>query len=215
RLSINRAVSEKIPNPVSLGVNMFNFYPHFIDLAVTNKFTVGGGSNAPAYFTRNQFQYADDIDVTRGRHHMIFGFEMLAIQMNEVNISIANGEWTFNGSLSGDALADFMLGRPSLLTDANPAQIGLRQRYYGIYGQDDIQVRKGLNLHVGVRWEPSVPEHDVAGRGDHFSFPAYVAGQKSTVYTNSPPGLQFHGDPGIPAAYANSRYLDFAPRVGL
>ena len=60
-----------------------------------------------------------------------------------------------------------------------------------------------------------VPEHDVYGRGNHFSLPAYVAGQTTSVYTNAPPGLLFHGDPGIPLAYANGSYLDFAPRVGL
>src|SRR5262249_47155889 len=40
-------------------------------------------------------------------------------------------------------------------------------------------------------------------------------GQKSSVYANAPPGLLWHGDPGIPQAYANSSYLNFAPRVGL
>lgn len=215
RLAINRAVSQQLPNPVSLGVNMFNFYPHFMDLSVSSKFSIGGGSNAPSVFTRNQFQYADDIDIIRGRHHMMFGFEMLALQMDEVNISLGNGEWTFNGSLSGDALADFLIGRPSLLTNGNPVQIGLRQKYYGAYAQDDIQVKKGLDVHFGVRWEPSVPEHDVAGRGSHFSLPAYIAGQTSSVYSNAPPGLLFHGDPGIPIAYADSNYVGFAPRVGV
>jgi Carboxypeptidase regulatory-like domain len=215
RLAISRAVSQQMPDPVSLGVNMYNVYPHFVDLTVTNKFTIGGGSNAPSVFVRNQFQYADDIDIIRGHHHMMFGFEMLALQMDETNVALGNGEWTFNGSLSGDATADFLLGRPSLLADGNSLQIGLREKYYGAYAQDDIQVLKGLNVHVGVRWEPSLPEHDVAGRGSHFSLPAFLAGQTSTVYSNAPPGLLFHGDPGIPSAYANGSYLDFAPRIGV
>ena len=46
-----------MPNLVSLGSNMFNAYPHFMDFTVSNKFTVGGGSNAPATFTRNTYQY--------------------------------------------------------------------------------------------------------------------------------------------------------------
>ncbi len=215
RLISDRAVSQQMPNPVSLGVNMFNFYPHFVDLSVSSKFAVGGGSNAPAVFARNQFQYADDLDIVRGRHHLTFGAEMIAMQMDETNISLGNGEWTFNGSLSNDALADFLLGRPSLLTNGNPVQIGLREKYYGVYGQDEFQVTKKLNVHVGVRWEPSLPEHDVAGRGSHFSLPGFIAGQTSSQYTNAPPGLFFHGDPGIPAAYANGSYLDFAPRFGL
>jgi hypothetical protein len=215
RLMSNRAVSPQMPNPVSLGVNMFNFYPHFTDLSVTNYFAVGGGSNAPALFGRNQFQYADDLDIVRGHHHFSFGGEFMAIQLEETNISLGNGEWTFNGSLTNGGLADFLLGRPSLLSNGNPVQTGLRQKYYALYGQDDIQVTKNLNVHVGVRWEPSVPEHDVYGRGNHFSMPAYLAGQTTSVYSNAPPGLLFHGDPGIPLAYANGSYLDFAPRVGL
>jgi hypothetical protein len=186
-----------------------------VDLGVSNHFSIGGGSNAPAVFARNQFQYADDIDLIRGRHHFTLGAEFMAIQMDEVNISLGNGEWTFNGSLAGDALADFMIGRPSLLANGNPLQIGLRQKYWGAYFQDDIRVSKTFNMHIGLRWEPSLPEHDVAGRGAHFSLPAFQAGQVSIVYPNAPAGLLFHGDPGIPAAYANSNYLGFAPRFGL
>ncbi|MGI8989209.1 MAG: carboxypeptidase regulatory-like domain-containing protein [Bryobacteraceae bacterium] len=215
RLINNRAVSQQMPNLVALGVNMFNFYPHFIDLSVSNHFSIGGGSNAPATFVRNQFHYADDIDLLRGRHHITFGVEAILIQMDEVNISLSNGEWTFNGSATKDALADFLLGQPSLLANGNPLQIGLRQKYWGVYAQDDIQVTKGLNVHVGVRWEPSLPEKDIAGRGSHFSLPAFLARQTSTQYVNAPTGLLFHGDPGIPAAYARGSLLDFAPRIGL
>ena len=70
-------------------------------------------------------------------------------------------------------------------------------------------------MHFGVRWEPSLPENDIAGRGNSFSLPAFLAGTKTGKYTNAPAGLLFYGDPGIPKAYANSRYLDFAPRFGL
>lgn len=215
RLINNRAVSDKMPNVAALGSNMFNSYPHFVDLSVSNHFSIGGGSNAPATFVRNTFQYADDIDLIRGRHHMMFGLEYIAMQMNEVNVSLSNGEWTFNGSLSNDPLADFMIGRPSLLTDGNPFQVGLREKYWGAYFQDDIKLTRNLNIHAGVRWEPSLPEHDVVGRGAHFSLPAFLAGQKSTVYPNAPAGLLFHGDPGIPEAYADSNWIGFAPRFGL
>src|SRR5260370_5322899 len=78
-----------------------------------------------------------------------------------------------------------------------------------------MQVSKKLNVHMGLRWEPSLPEHDIAGRGSHFSLLAFIAGQHSVVYPNAPAGLLFHGDPGIPAAYANTNWLCFAPRVAL
>jgi hypothetical protein len=215
RLINNRAVSPLMPNLVSLGSNMFNAYPHFIDLTVSNKFTVGGGSNAPATFTRNTFQVADDVDLVRGRHHIILGLEAMAMQMDEINISLGNGEWTFNGSLTNDALADFLIGRPSLLAVANPFQGALRQKYWGAYVQDDLKLGKSLNVHFGVRWEPSLPEHDLLARGSHFSMPAFLAGQKSTVYPNAPAGLQFRGDGDTPEAYANGNWIGFAPRVGI
>ncbi len=214
RLINNRAVSQDMPNLVSLGSNMFNAYPHFIDLTVTNKFTVGGGSNAPATFVRNTYQLADDIDLIRGRHHIMFGLEAIAMQMNEVNISLSNGEWTFNGSLTNDGLADFMIGRASLLADGNPFEIGLRQKYWGAYVQDDVRVSKKLNVHVGLRWEPNLAEHDILGRGGHFSLPAFLAGQKSSVYTNAPAGMSFYGDSSVPQSYAYDSWLGFAPRIG-
>jgi hypothetical protein len=129
-------------------------------------------------------------------------------------VSLANGEWTFSGSLTNDPLADFMVGRPSKLADGNYFQVALRQRYWGAYFEDDFHVSKNLSVHVGMRWEPSLPEHDLAGRGAHFSLDAFRAGQKSTVYVNDPAGLQFYGDPNVPRAYAGGSWLGFAPRVG-
>lgn len=215
RLAVNRAVSPEMPSPVKVGVNMFNVYPNYIDLAVTSKFSMGGGSNAPAYFTRNQWQWADDIDWIRGRHHFSFGTEIMTIQMNEVNIQSANGTFGFNGSLTNDALADFLLGRLSSVAQSNTAQIGLRQKYVGLYFQDDIKLSRRLNVHFGMRWEPSLPEHDIAGRGDHFSLPDYLAGKRTSKYDNAPLGLLFHpNDPGIPSSYANGSYMGFAPRFG-
>ena len=194
---------------------MYNPNPNFIDLSVSGKFTVGGGSNAPATFVRNSFQIADDIDIIRGAHHIIFGVEYIAMQMDEININLANGVFSFSGAFSNDALADFMLGSANSAQQGSPFQIGLRQKYWGAYVQDDIRLAKGLTFHAGVRWEPSLPEHDILDRGSHFSLPAFLAGQRSSKYTNSPAGLLFNGDQGIPASYANANYAGFAPRVGL
>src|ERR1700731_4723403 len=150
---------------------------------------------------RNQYHYTDDLDMVNGRHHLAFGGQFIAIQMQTRNISNSNGSFAFNGSVTNDALADYLIGRPSSLTQAMLDEAGLRQKYIGAYVQDDIRVSRTFNLHAGVRWEPSLPEHDVAGRGQHFSLPAFIAGQKTSVYTNAQPGLQYLGAAGIPAAY--------------
>ena len=215
RLVNNRAVSPSFPNIVSLGSNMFNGYPQFIALSVSNKFTVGGTSNAPATFTRNSYQLSDDIDLIRGRHQLLFGAEVMQMRMEEVNVNVVNGQWSFNGSQTNDPMADYLIGRASALTQGNIFQVGLREMYAGVYAQDNIRLRRGLNVHVGLRWEPSLPEHDELARGQHFSMPAYLANQHSSVYPNAPAGLQFYGDQGIPKSYANGNWAGFAPRVGL
>jgi hypothetical protein len=215
RLWINRTPPVGMPSPVDLGVNMYNSTKNYIDLSVTGSFAMGGGSNAPSFFGRNQYQFADDMDMMRGRHHFVFGGETIILQMNSNNVTFGNGEFAFNGSLSNGPIADFMLGRLSSMLDSNTSILKLRQKYYGLYFQDDARVNKRLTVHAGVRWEPSVPEHEADGRGQHFSLPAFMAGQKTSTYTNAPLGLLYHGDPGIPAAYANGSALDFAPRFGL
>jgi hypothetical protein len=214
RLAVHRSNPATMPSTAALGVNMYNGSPNYLELSVSNHFAVGGGSNATAKFIRNQWQWADDIDWIRGRHHYSFGGEGIINQMDEVNQQYTNGDFNFDGSQTGDGLADFLLGRPIQLIDSGLVQIALREKYVGLYFQDDIQVTKHLNVHAGIRWEPSLPEYDAAGRGNHFSEPAFVAGTKTSLYTNAPPGLLFHGDPGIPKAYANGSYDDFAPRIG-
>lgn len=223
RLAVHRAQPSGMPSPVSLGVKMYNAIPDFLDLAITSHFSVGGGSNAPASFIRNQWQIADDVDWIKGRHHFSFGGEFIPGQMDENNIQYANGEFNFNGSRtsiagnsqSGDALADFLLGTVNTVIDSNIARVDLRQKYIGLYFEDGFQITKRLNIHAGIRWEPHLPEHDALARGNHFSLPDFVADNKTTLYTNAPPGLFFYGDKGIPKSYANGSYKDFAPRIGI
>src|SRR5713226_5983567 len=67
----------------------------------------------------------------------------------------------------------------------------------------------------GNQIQPMFSDPDKYGRGTSFSFPAFYAGQFSKVYTNSPAGLFFKGDAGIPDAMWNAKKANFAPRVGL
>ena len=47
----------------------------------------------PATFTRNSYKLSDDIDIIRGKHHFILGAELMQMRMEEVNISVVNGEF--------------------------------------------------------------------------------------------------------------------------
>jgi hypothetical protein len=215
RFRNNRTAASNFFSPPAVGINIASFVPNFTNMSISSAFAFGNGNGAPAHFNRNTFQFADDATLIRGRNQITFGVDYIYRQLNEFNVFNGNGSFTFNGQFTNDPLLDFILGSASSLVQGNPEQTGVRQNYIALYGQDNIQVNRRLNVHVGLRWEPFLPETDVAGRGEYFSQGAFNAGVKTDKYTNAPVGLLFAGDPGVPSTYINGKLTNFSPRIGL
>ena len=215
RFRDNRTMAPNYFSPPSLGINTASFVPNFTYISITSGFTVGSGNGAPAHFNRNTLQFADDLTLSKGRHQITFGVDYIYRQLNEFNVFNGNGNIKINGQFTKDPLLDFMLGMPNSLTQGMPEQTGVRQTYISLYAQDGIQLNKKLNVHVGLRWEPYLPETDVEGRGEYFSRSAFDSGTKTSKYANAPVGLLFAGDPGVPSSYINGKMANFSPRIGL
>ena len=215
RLAITRGPASDFINLTDVGVNMFSAAPNYMDIAVNGYFGGGCGSCAPAILNQDSYQVANDLDMVRGRHHISLGVDLIHYQFNYRNYVIANGSVTFNGGASGDALADFMLGLPSYFEQGNLQPFDGRQSYIGAYVHDNIRLSKRLNVQLGLRWEPYLPEREKYNRMQHFDAAAFAAGTQTNQYVNAPPGLFFPGDPGMPSASAFPRYAIFEPRVGL
>jgi hypothetical protein len=213
----NRGAAPNLFSPVSLGVNMFNLLPNFINLTISNYFSVGCGTCAPGFFNVNNYQLSDDVTWIHGRHQMAFGVDARKVQLNIANNQQVNGQFTFNGTSTGDALADFMLGKMSQFVAGNPNPNALRETVFAAYAQDTFRWRNGLTLNFGLRWEPSIPPYDKYERGDQFNLAAFNAGTHSTVYPNAPAGLLFAGDAlNKNGKYFNDKhYLTMSPRIGL
>jgi hypothetical protein len=114
RLAITRGPASDFISLTDIGVNMYSAAPNYLDVAVNGYFGGGCGTCAPSVFDQDSYQAAEDLDMVRGRHHISLGVDYVHYQFNQRNYVIANGSMTFNGQSSGDALADFMLGLPSL-----------------------------------------------------------------------------------------------------
>jgi hypothetical protein len=222
----NRGPTDTPVNPTLLGVNMYSAVPNFLLLSVTGGFSTFCGTCAPGHFNVNAFQVADDVDVIRGRHQMAFGFNLVRVQNNTISGFQENGNFAFNGTLTGSTaspgcsncglgLADFLIGRPNDFSQTNATPDDLRVWIMSFYAQDTFRVSPKVTLNYGVRWEPMFSDPDKYGRGTSFSFPGFYAGQFSKVFTNAPAGLFFKGDPGIPDAMWNGKKANFGPRVGL
>jgi hypothetical protein len=211
----NRGPAANQIGPKDIGLNVFQKVPNFLLVTVTNFFSVGCGTCAPGHFNVNTFQFADDIDLIRGRHQIAFGVNVVRTQNNLISGFNENGTFTFNGNFSGSNLADFLLGRVNGFGQTNPTPDDLRQSIFGMYIQDSFKMNSRVTINAGLRWEPLFPNTDKYGRGTFLDPARFAAGQRSSVFPNAPVGLVFPGDKGFPRSLWERHLLNFGPRVGL
>jgi hypothetical protein len=215
RSFVNRGQVSSLINPGTVGINVSTPVPNYIYIAVSGDFTESCGTCESYQVTTNSENVVDDVLWTRGKHHYGIGVDYIHNHMNLQGTNNANGQFTFNGSFTGDAMADFFLGDLFTIYQGNNTGSTFRKNDFALYGQDSYQVTRRLTVNAGVRWESDLPEVETAGRGDAFSMSAFKAGTTSTVFKTAPPGLLFVGDPGIPKGYINSHWDHFEPRLGL
>ena len=188
----------------------------FTNLSVTNAFSLGGGGNNNAAYDYHVLQLSDDVDVLRGGHQFTFGIDFMHQRMEVFNTQYSNGQMTFNGSVTGLPLADFLAGRIGQLQQGSDTLLRERSKSLGVYAQDAWRVSSRLTVNAGLRFEPYFP---LTNDDDHvllFDAAAFAAGRKSTVYRNAPAGLLFPGDDGYPGhAMSEGKTWRFGPRLGV
>jgi len=188
-------------------------FPEFVPQLYFNNFAIG----APSLITfqpNNTYTVSDGFSKVVGRHTLKFGGEYRYLQVNERNLASQDGAFVFDGTVTGVDFADYLLGAPTGggggFTQAALQLLDSRTRYGGAYVQDSWKATPDLTLNLGLRWEVSMPWYDTQGK-----IQTWVKGQQSTVFPNSPQGLVYPGDAGIPKTLAPTRYNNFGPRVGL
>jgi hypothetical protein len=216
----NRTINDRpMPeyfSPSDLGSAVYSPQPGYMGVSVTNGFNIGTGGTNPGYFNSDSFQLANDIDMVRGRHQISFGANWIRTKIETVNNRPTNGQFTFNGQVTGLGLADFMLGRVSNFVQGNPVYDFDENDYVGAYIQDEWKIRQNVTLNVGLRWEPYLAIKNSLDYVSNFDETRFDQGIKSTVYPQAPAGLLFPGDAGFPGSAAMRNKLNqFAPRVGL
>jgi hypothetical protein len=215
RTRVNRGEPSNMINPKTLGIDINPLVPNHIDLTVSGAFTLGCGTCAPAHFMTNSYQVADDVDAVMGHHQFSFGGQIIRNQLNWLAHTLSNGQMTVNGQTTGDSLADLMLGQVSSFQKGGPLATWWRQTAMGLYAHDVWRVAPNFTVNLGIRWEPFLPESDIYAQGTHFDPAGFIAGKRSSVYTNAPPGFSYYGDPNMPKGSTYRHLADFEPRVGL
>jgi hypothetical protein len=218
----NRSVDPRDINPTTLGVNMYAAVPDFLLFNISSYFMVGCGTCAPGFFNVNTGQVADDIDWIRGRHHLAFGVDYIHTQNNTLTGYDENGTFSFTGNVTGDGLADYLLGQHAAFTQSRAQKVAYREDIPSLYIQDTYKANKNLTITAGLRWEPTIQPADYFRRGSIFNLNDFLNNVHSSAYSSSglpgsfpPAGMLYHGDPGIPPGFTNNHMLNFAPRFGI
>ncbi len=121
----------------------------------------------------DDYQLVDNFTWVRGRHSLVFGGDIRAVQDNADTANTPWGVLNFNGSETANNApnappneggfdgADLLLGLPyQIITPEGVPETAARQWRYALYAQDDFKMTPNLTINVGLRYELSLPPHD-------------------------------------------------------
>jgi len=99
------------------------------------------------------YTWKDDFSINHGRHTIKFGGEMILHIKGQISNASEQGAFNFNGGVTGNAFADFLIGRAFTYTenDTDPGT-NVHQWDNEYYVQDDIKVTQKLTLNAGLRY---------------------------------------------------------------
>ena len=207
-------------NPADVG------YPQ---VSLSNTFSTIGEAAGFTSRSDRDFELYDNVLIHWGSHGIRFGGYFFHLGFNPRFPNDARGIYTYSGSYSGNALADFLLGYPS------QAQVGIGEgaenaqtSWAHFYLEDAWQLRPNLKIEAGLRYEynanlvaqsnqtsdidlsaPGGPAFVVAGD------PANLPAAEIALAKSSPIPVVSAASVGWNDSLLTPRYLRFSPRLGV
>jgi hypothetical protein len=213
RLTYVRNFGGRVPDP-QIPISDFgsNFQvqgtPSLPQITVTGYFNAANAISGPVAGS-NYYGLRDMVNWTKGVHTLKFGIESSLEKVVHDTLLNNYGTFSFDGSRTQNALADFMLGLPRTMNQDAPIVKINNSWYHGLFIQDDIRLHPRFTLNLGLRYDLQTPFTDPADRAL-----TYVGGRVSTIVPSAPAGLLFPGDEGVTRGIIGTDKNNFAPRVG-
>jgi hypothetical protein len=165
--------------------------------------TYGTATNLTQIVIENTYDFNDNVLWNIGSHSFTFGGEYTLIRVNSLQVNYAAGEFIFNGTYTGNPVADALLGLPTEAQRNNQANATehLDTKYIAGFAEDSWKITPSLTLNYGVRWEGNTPFTSGNTEGGGFNFTT------GTPFTYGANGISPH----FWHAYNNG----WGPRLGL
>src|SRR5688572_6974024 len=214
RFTYTRQFGGRVNNPaISLGELGSNFKiqgdPSLPRLTVTGYFTANTAIAGPDAGS-DYWSIRDNLTISRGDHTFKLGGEASYEKIVHDTLLDNYGVFAFNGSKTGNAYADFLLGLPATMSQDAPVRKLDNGAYFSFFAQDDYRIHPRVTLNLGLRYDVQMPLTDPFNRKL-----AFVRGARSQVSPNAPEGLLFPGDPGVSDGIVKTDLNNLAPRLGL
>lgn len=178
-------------------------------ITVSGYFTLSNAIGGPTAGT-DLYSLRDVFSLNKGRHSLKLGGEVSLNKDIQQTLLNNYGVFTFNNTSTGNALADFLIGIPSNVTQDAPVTAYTNSWYTAVFAQDDFRIHPRISLNLGVRWDVQTPPTDPQNRVVN-----YVPGQRSVVNPAAPVGALFYGDPGVERGGIPVNYTHVSPRFGV
>lgn len=180
-------------------------------ITVSGYFTLTQAIAGPVAGT-NFYSTRDQISLTHGRHTLKFGGEISLDKDIQQTLLNDYGVFSFTGTKTGNALADYLAGLPVSMNQDAP--ITAMDNFWAgaLFFQDDFRVLPRLTLNLGLRYELQQPPTDPFDRESTFEL-----GVQSKILKGSqvPTGLLVPGDPGVGRGIVSMKWNHVSPRLGL
>jgi hypothetical protein len=172
--------------------------PGIPDFGITGFNGLANGSTN-WYQNDSTTQLSEQLSWNHHSHNIQAGLEFRRMATGRAAVNSARGAFTFNGTLTGYAPADFILGIPSSFTTPGPEVRGRTAEWRdGFFITDKWQVTRKLTLDYGIRYELPTVAYTINGVATELN-------PNQTALVGGTPGYRFTAP----------NHEDWAPRVGV
>ncbi len=172
--------------------------PGIPDFGITG-FNGFGNGGTNWYQNDSTVQLSEQISWNHGSHDIMAGLEFRRLATGRAAVNSARGTFTFNGTLSGYAPADFILGLPQSFATPGPEVRGRTAEWRdGFFVLDKWQASRKFTVNYGLRYELPTVAYTINGVATELN-------PTQTALVGGTPGFHFTAP----------NHADWAPRLGI